>query len=182
MTIPSRAPRLIIPADILTAIRAAVAEAYPNEGCGLLVGVEEPGDEAGKEGPALRVTRLILGANRHPEPRKNFEFDPAVLISVLRELREAERAGTGSGECLLGHVHSHPDEAARPSAQDLAMAYELGQVWLIVSVKNGRAGSPHAFQAVGKGPETVRFRVLRTEVSDRAGDTLPRRQTSKESP
>lgn len=178
-----RAPRLEIAPDILAAIRLAATQAYPNEGCGLLIGVEEPAHDDGAKGATvLRVTRLVLAANLAPEPRTGFELDPAVLIAVLRELREAERTGNGSGERLLGHMHSHPDAPAQPSARDLAMAYEPGQVWLIVPVKEGRAGAPHAFQAVADGADATKFRALRIGALAGGAGPSARRRAAKESP
>lgn len=176
------APRLEIAADILAAIRLAAAQAYPNEGCGLLLGIEELVREGAKGSPVLRVTRLVLAANLHPEPRKGFEIDPAVLVSVLRELRETERKGNGSGERLLGHMHSHPDAPAHPSARDLAMAGEPGQIWLIVPVKEGRAGAPHAFQAVVDDANATAFRSLRIGAKRAGRDRSPSPQPVKESP
>jgi proteasome lid subunit RPN8/RPN11 len=176
------APKLEIAADIMAAIRLAAAQAYPNEGCGLLLGVEEPAREDAKVGVVLRVTRLVLAANLHPEPRKGFELDPAVLISVLRDLREMELKGSRSGERLLGHMHSHPDALARPSARDLAMAHEPGQVWLIVPVKEGRAGVPHAFQAVVDSGNAMAFRGLPINAPRAGGDHPSPPQSPKESP
>lgn len=175
-------PRLEIGADILAAIRLAAAQAYPNEGCGLLLGVEEPARDGAKRGPVLRVTRLVLAANLHPEPRKGFELDPVVLISVLRELRETEQKGNGSGERLLGHMHSHPDAPARPSARDLAMTGEPGQIWLIVPVKEGHAGVPQAFQAVVDDANAATFRALRIGATHARRDRSQSPKASKESP
>ena len=136
------APRLVLTADQRAALYATAESAYPNEFCALLIGT------AGSASDPARVTRIVPADNVAPEPRRGFELDPRVLIKVLRELREAERAGRGAGERLLGHVHSHPDAPARPSAADRALAHEPGLFWLILAVEQGKAGELDAFQAV----------------------------------
>ena len=144
-------PRLTISARDMASLRAAAAEAYPNEFCALLIGMVE--------GQRARVTRIVLAANRDPNPRRGFELDPAVLIATLRELREAERAGR-SKERLIGHAHSHPDAPAIPSATDRAMAHEPGLIWLIFPVEQGRAGPPNAFKAARGAAGKTTFRKV----------------------
>jgi proteasome lid subunit RPN8/RPN11 len=135
-------PRLVLAAEQRAALRAAAESAYPDEFCALLIGTAATASD-----PA-RVTRIVLADNVAPEPHRGFELDPRVLIAVLRALREAERTGQGGGERLLGHVHSHPDAPARPSATDRALAHEPGLFWLILAVHQGKAGELNGFQAV----------------------------------
>lgn len=97
------------------AILAATRAAAPAEACGLLVG-------RGRR--ILRVTRLVPAANLLAHVPGRFELDPLVRLRTERECR-------GGGERVIGHWHSHPDGPARPSATDLAMAYEPDLVWLI---------------------------------------------------
>jgi proteasome lid subunit RPN8/RPN11 len=146
----SAAPRLILSAAQRDELRAGAEAVYPNEFCALLLGIDEaPG--------RCRATRVVPAANIHPAPRTGFELDPKVLIGVLRDLREAEKAGRGGGERLLGHVHSHPDGPAEPSARDLALAHEPGLFWLVMAVPDGKSGTIGGFQAVQDEAGRPRF-------------------------
>lgn len=104
-------------------IAAAARAAYPEECCGLLVGVG--GGEGGGE---VRVTRIVECENvAAPSRRDRFEIDPRRQFAVLRGLR-------GSAEAIVGHYHSHPDAAAAPSAQDCRQIFDPCLIWLIVAV------------------------------------------------
>ncbi|HLN24851.1 MAG TPA: M67 family metallopeptidase [Patescibacteria group bacterium] len=141
------APHLLIGADVLADIAAAAAAAYPLECCGLLVGCD---DAAG-----WRVTRWQPAANVHPSPRRHFELDPAVHIALLRQLREA--AGI---ERLLGHVHSHPDAPAEPSARDRALAHDREMLWMIVSSTATQAVRIAVWQPSSNSAEMAEFREI----------------------
>jgi proteasome lid subunit RPN8/RPN11 len=123
-----------IPRALLARIVAAAERAYPEEGCGLLIGRREPDGR-------LRVTELADSANvaDAPSRRRRFEVDPAVRFAAMRRLR-------GTGEDVVGHWHSHPDGPAEPSAYDAAMAFEPGLAWLIVAVAGGNAAGTAAFE------------------------------------
>jgi proteasome lid subunit RPN8/RPN11 len=98
--------------------------AYPEEGAGFLLGIENQSRQV--------TTILPLGNTRQGDARKN-----RYLISPLDYLaaeKEAERAGL----TLLGVFHSHPDHPDQPSDYDRDWA----QPWfsyLITSVYNGKA-------------------------------------------
>ena len=122
---------ILIPLDGLRAVSAAAEAAYPEEACGLLVGRRIPGGHA-------RVTRVEAAANVAADRRTGFEVDPGLRIGLERELR-------GTDQVIVGHYHSHPDGPARPSATDLAKAFELDLIWLIVAVVRRQASQVLAF-------------------------------------
>lgn len=131
---------------VLTAMQAAqlarMAEAaYPREACALLVGSAQD--------DRIAVTEIVAGDNVAAAPEREFEFDPAVHIALLRRLREA--AAPERLVRLVGVWHSHPDGRAEPSAQDAAMANDPALVWLISSVTAGGAGVPKAFKLQSGG-------------------------------
>ncbi|MBI5164053.1 MAG: M67 family metallopeptidase [Magnetospirillum sp.] len=126
---------LQIAATELASIAAAAVAAYPAEACGLLVG---RGDRT------ILVTRVAAAANLLAGSGDRFELDPAVRLAV-------EKAVRGTEERVVGHWHSHPDAAARPSAIDRAMAFEPELVWLIVPVIAGQAGPPTAWRPTADG-------------------------------
>ena len=114
-------------------ISAHAEDAYPAECCGLLAGrVQENGD--------IHVTRIVPSANvAAASGNDRFEVDPKVRFDLMRALAETD-------ESIVGHYHSHPDQAAEPSATDVSMAFEPDLVWLIVPVPAGTAGSLRAWR------------------------------------
>ncbi len=122
---------LEIGADLLAAVADAAEAAFPDEGCGLLVG-------SGRR--IVRVTEVVTAPNlRRGEASDRFELDPRIRFATERRLR-------GGDLRIVGHWHSHPDGSARPSASDLAEAWEPDLVWLIVGVTIGFTGQAQAIQ------------------------------------
>lgn len=104
--------------------------AYPRECCGLVEGT--------RDGTTVRVLTLHAMPNIARE-QDRFEIDPAVHITLLRNLR-------GSGREIVGCYHSHPNGRAEPSARDRANAVEEGLLWLITAVNaETEAASTAAF-------------------------------------
>ncbi len=126
-----------LPAPVLSQIFEAAEAAYPEECCGLLVGLD---DEAG-----LRVTRAEASPNvAEGDRRKSFLVDAKVQFDLMR--------GLGNGpERIIGNYHSHPDHGAEPSERDRQSVFYPEHVWLIVAVENGRAGRAAAFRPHGGG-------------------------------
>ena len=128
--------------DILDRIRAHGADAYPEEGCGFLLGsVTDDGDN--------RVTALHRAANRRSENReRRYEL-------TADDYREADAAAQEQGLDVVGVYHSHPDHPARPSATDLEEATFPGYTYVIVSVHNG---TPEDLTAWTLAPDRSDFR------------------------
>ena len=122
---------ILITLDDLRRLNDAAEAAYPEEGCGLLVGKRMPGGRA-------RVTRVETATNVAADRRTGFEVDPGLRIGLERELR-------GTDQSIVGHFHSHPDGPARPSATDLAKAFEPDLIWVIVTVIRRQASQVLAF-------------------------------------
>jgi len=115
-----RGVRLLGP--VLEAIRREAARAYPNEGCGALLG-PEPG----------KVTDTLPLPNRESEkPRVRFAVSPRDYMAV-------EDEAEARGARLLGFWHSHPDHPARPSATDRQYAWE-GLLTVVIAVEKGEPG------------------------------------------
>ena len=106
-------------ADLERWVRAG----YPDETCGLLVGLEQAG--------LTRVRRAVQARNLVVErARDRYDLDP-------RDHLAADRAAREQGLAIVGIWHSHPDHTAAPSETDRAAAWE-GWSYLILSV--GSAG------------------------------------------
>ncbi len=107
-----------IPESIVDAIyEQAIAEA-PLEACGYL---------AGNDGV---VTRCYPMANAD-QSETHFSFDPQEQFRVLKEAR-------AKGLELIAVYHSHPETPARPSAEDIRLAYDPGIYYVIASLADGQ--------------------------------------------
>src|SRR6267143_868215 len=92
---------------------------YPKEACGLIAGPRPAPATRGGEG-----RRFIPMANVAQSPAE-YEMDPADLIKILRDLRNA-------GEDLVAIYHSHPHGPPRLSSMDVERAYYPGAAHLVV--------------------------------------------------
>ena len=126
---------------ILDAIRQRGADAYPEEGCGFLLGtVTDDGDN--------RVTALHRAPNRRSENReRRYEL-------TADDYRTADAAAQEQGLDVVGVYHSHPDHPARPSETDLEEATFPGFTYVIVSVHDG---APEALTAWALAPDRSEF-------------------------
>ena len=86
--------------SILNAIRQHGADAYPEEGCGFLLGtVADDGTS--------RATALHRATNRRAENReRRYEL-------TADDYRDADAAAQAQGLDVVGTYHSHPDHPAR---------------------------------------------------------------------
>ncbi|MFB6097916.1 MAG: Mov34/MPN/PAD-1 family protein [Salinibacter sp.] len=135
---------------ILDAIRRHGTDAYPEEGCGFLLGtVTDDGEN--------RVTALHRAANRRAENReRRYEL-------TAEDYRAADAAAQEQDLDVVGVYHSHPDHPARPSATDLEEATFPGYTYVIVAVHDG---IPQDLTAWTLAPDRSEFQ--REEISTRA--------------
>jgi proteasome lid subunit RPN8/RPN11 len=124
---------------LLDQILQHAKSAYPNEGCGLLVGNGA-------------VERFIPMKNISASPTE-YEMDPAELIRVLRDLR-------GTGELLIAIYHSHPHGPAEPSRRDIEQAYYPEAAQLIVSLSDQRHPKTAAFRIIDGAAIPVELHVI----------------------
>ena len=105
-------------------IRAHLCRAYPEEGCGVLLGREADGTR--------EVVGIVPLENRREESRhRRYMIAPEQFLA-------ADRMARGAGLDVIGFFHSHPDHPPRPSAFDLEHAWPYYS-YLIVSVVRGEA-------------------------------------------
>lgn len=105
---------LIIPKKIIEEIIAQAVAGLPEEVCGYLAG-------NGSE-----ITRQFSLTNIDHSP-EHFSFDPAEQFQTLRESRK-------TGLEILANYHSHPQTPARPSIEDIRLAYDPTISYIIVSL------------------------------------------------
>ncbi|MDT8306681.1 MAG: M67 family metallopeptidase [Anaerolineae bacterium] len=115
-------------------IQALGAAAYPYEGCGLLLGLQN--------GERNVVEALFPVENRwevEEEKRERFMITPEAMF-------QAEMAAMRQGLDIVGIFHSHPDHPPVASPRDLAWATWPGYSYLITEVRGGQAGASRSWQ------------------------------------
>lgn len=100
--------------NIVDKIIAHARKAYPIEACGYLAG----------KGDTITRSYEIRNIDNSEE---HFSFDLAEQFSVVRKARKA-------GLEILANYHSHPKSPARPSEEDIRMAYDPDIFYLIISL------------------------------------------------
>jgi len=127
---PAEAGRARVAPGVIRGINAHGERTFPEECCGILLGVTE-----GKDHIILESQELD---NLQDENRKRrFYITPG-------QYRAAEREAAARKLELLGFYHSHPDHPAIPSAFDTEHALPWF-TYIIVSVRAGRAGDVTAW-------------------------------------
>lgn len=119
--------------EVLDQIIAHAQEVYPIEACGYLAG----------NGDSISQGYEMKNIDNSEE---HFSFDPAEQFSVIREARNA-------GLEILANYHSHPATPARPSEEDIKLAYDPNILYIIVSL-------------AGETPVLKAFRIQQSIVSE----------------
>ncbi|WP_420239192.1 M67 family metallopeptidase [Telmatobacter bradus] len=110
-------------------------EDAPIEACGYLAAVD---DAAG--GVIVEAIRL----RNVDASEEHFSFDPAEQFAVVRAIRK-------SGRKLLAVYHSHPASPARPSQEDIRLAFDAELSYVIASL-------------AGTEPDVRSFRIRNGDV------------------
>jgi len=103
-----------IPKQIIDDLFNHAKNGLPEEVCGYLAGSDR---EVARQ---FKLTN-IDHSNEH------FSFDPAEQFQVVREVRKA-------GLEILANYHSHPETPARPSQEDIRLAFDPNISYVIVSL------------------------------------------------
>ena len=146
---------LTINSTHLKQIYAQAEKTYPEECCGLLLGIIEQDRGWVKDiyptpnSWTPEEQDLLNDQSKKPLSRRNrFTIDPRCLLKVQKEARERQLN-------IIGVYHSHPDHEAIPSAFDQAIAWQ-DYYYIIVSVRQGQGqdllcwqlDAAHQFQSV----------------------------------
>ena len=112
---------IIIEKKHLDKIKKHVEKLFPEEACGILIGI--PGN------PAI-VKDVIPTKNAfNGDKTKNYEIDPL-------DLAKADKKAEQKNWEIIGVFHSHPNCPGKPSKTDTKKAWpEIS--YFIISVKNG---------------------------------------------
>lgn len=107
---------LRIPKKIVAAIMEQARKEAPLESCGYL---------AGKDGNVKKHYEMtnVDASSEH------FTLDPKEQFDVARKARD-------NGMDLLAVYHSHPNTPARPSEEDIKLAFDPNITYVIASLEN----------------------------------------------
>ncbi|GHV84244.1 Mov34/MPN/PAD-1 family protein [Spirochaetia bacterium] len=90
----------------------------PNEACGLLAGV------ADGENKTVKNVYCLKNSDESPE---HFAMLPEEQFAAIADMRR-------QGTTLLGNFHSHPATPARPSKEDIRLAFDPSLSYVILSL------------------------------------------------
>ncbi|MEI6680214.1 MAG: M67 family metallopeptidase [Mariniphaga sp.] len=124
---------LRISQQIIDLIIEHAKNGLPEEVCGYLAGTDR------------HVTKHFAMTNIDHSP-EHFSFDPSEQFKVLREVRK-------EGLSILANYHSHPETPARPSVEDIRLAFDPGISYVIVSL-------------AGELPDVKSFNIKNGEVEN----------------
>lgn len=103
--------------EIVDAIFAQGQEELPNEACGYL---------AGKDGVVVKRIPMT-NVDKSPE---HFTLDPKEQFAAFKSARE-------EGLSLIAVYHTHPVTPARPSEEDIRLAFDPVISYVIASLSEG---------------------------------------------
>jgi proteasome lid subunit RPN8/RPN11 len=126
---------ILIPQSIIAGIIAQARKELPDEACGRLVGKE---NEVIKHYPLTNIDHSA----------EHFSFDPKEQFGVLREARS-------QGLQIIANYHSHPESPARPSEEDIRLAFDPEIVYIILSLQEKENPVIKAFSIRNKRVEQI---------------------------
>lgn len=103
-----------IPKNVYDDIISHALEANPIEACGYLAGLN------GEVKYAIRMKNIDNSA-------EHFSFDPQEQFDAFKKTQK-------EGLRLIAAYHSHPETPARPSEEDIKLAYDPSISYLIISL------------------------------------------------
>jgi proteasome lid subunit RPN8/RPN11 len=128
-----------IPQHLIDGIVAQARKELPDEACGLLTG---KGNEAMMQYPLTNI-------DHSPE---HFSFDPKEQFAVLREARS-------QGLQIIANYHSHPESPARPSEEDIRLAFDPNIIYIILSLQQKDHPVMKAFSIKNKNVEPIEIQI-----------------------
>ncbi|MFS8867173.1 M67 family metallopeptidase [Synechococcus sp. H65.1] len=119
----------------LRAIRQHGEQAFPDEGCGILIGKLNGSDKV-----VYELWPVANSWQRAENPLADGESSRRRFLIEPADFKRASDHALAKGLGILGTYHSHPNHPAIPSEFDRQHAFPWGFSCVIVSVHNGKAG------------------------------------------
>lgn len=116
---------LKIPSDIFRQIVEQARVEAPVEACGILAGND------GKVEKLYEMTNIDKSSD-------HFMMEPKEQFAVVKDIRS-------SGLKMLAIYHSHPSTPARPSQEDIRLAFTPGVTYVIVSLQDSNCPCAKGF-------------------------------------
>jgi proteasome lid subunit RPN8/RPN11 len=116
---------LILPRKHSDAMIAHAKAALPNEGCGLFAGTIVDHTKT------VKAVYCLTNIDKSPE---HFSMTPEEQFSAIADIRK-------QGLTLLGNFHSHPATPARPSQEDIRLAFDPALSYIIISLEGQDSGT-----------------------------------------
>ena len=122
--------RITIDGNAYFCLEQAARYAYPEEGCGVLLG--------DRDARIVRESRSLDNRAGESASGRHYRIDPTELLRLERRAEE-------EGYQILGFWHSHADEEAVLSGEDERNMVP-GLIYLILPVIGGRPGRGRAYE------------------------------------
>lgn len=134
--------RVILPKDVHNQMVSWANDAYPHEGCGLLIGRFRSNGEkkvvrfAPLSNELLRDT--TVKAVTLPQDRQGPGAGKTEFVMSPEEFNQETLKAEKENLDVVGVVHTHPDHPPRPSQVDASQPFLAQWSNVIVSVENGK--------------------------------------------
>lgn len=112
--------------------------AYPEEACGVLLGIKESSSQNN-----IRITACIAITNIHHQKKVAFQFSPEQWVDAFYT---AQRQGLA----IVAIYHSHPSSDPQPSSHDLKGLIDNNMLYTIVSLKQKDSPQIRIYQLSGQ--------------------------------
>ncbi len=137
--------KLEIPACVFEQMLEQAKAQAPIEVCGILAGNDS------------KVEKLYKMTNAD-NSSNHFMMEPKEQFAVVKDIRSA-------GLEMLAIYHSHPETPARPSAEDIRLAFTPDVIYLIVSLQDANAPAVKGFLLEDGNVAKVSVKISETETS-----------------
>jgi proteasome lid subunit RPN8/RPN11 len=124
MTVSEERRRLRIKASDYEAITVHAKKNLPHEACGLIAGRVDGEVEEDKK---VKIVEKVYFMTNIDASGEHFSIDPREHLSAVKDMR-------ANSLLPLGNFHSHPETPARPSEEDIRLAYDSSASYLILSL------------------------------------------------
>ena len=131
---------LEIPHSIFEQMLAQARAEAPIEACGIL---------AGKNGTVEKFYKMTNA----DQSNDHFMMEPEEQFKVAKDIRAA-------GHQMLAIYHSHPETPARPSVEDIRLAFMPDVIYVITSLQNEDYPSVKGFLINNGNVEEIAVKIL----------------------